>query len=223
MAAHVDCVAYAPVTPGFWLGAPSGNQIVEGKRSRVRVPPCQPWSHIQSSDQRLLPAPHQRLLPAPHQRLLPALLYLIGSLVVIRAVCETLEFFVLAWIRTVLSGFLIKQAMWLFLTQGWTRGRNQPSFLSFLPMTDSISERQFLQTQDRRQRNMGHSPGNILDMQHEGKISWDFWGCLLWQGHLTSQDRYSDLNSEPLQTVASLNALHFSRILTSISCRDSKC
>ena len=208
VAAHVDCIAYAPVTPGFWLGVPSENQIVEGKRSRVRVPPCQPWFHIQSSDQRLL----------------PALLYLIGSLVVIRAVCQTLEFFVLAWIRTVLSGFLIKQAMWLFLTQGWTHGRNQQSFLSFLPMTDSISERQFLQTPERRQRNMGHSPGNILDTQHEGKISsWDFWGCLLWQGHLTSQDRYSDLNSEPLQTVASLNALHFSRILTSISCRSSKC
>lgn len=171
------------MTPGFWLGAPSENQISGRKKKHgYSLPPCQPWFRFQGTDQRLL----------------PALLYLIGSLVVIRAVCQTLEFFLSVWIRTVLSGFLIEQAMWLFLTCGWTV-KNQQSFLSFVPVTDSISERQFLQTPEGRQRNTGQSPGNFLDKQHEGEISWDFWGCLLLRGHFTSQDRYSDLNSEPLQ------------------------
>ena len=116
MAAHVDCDAYAPVTPGFWLVAPSENQISGRKKKQGHsLPPCQPWFHFQSADQRLL----------------PALLYLIGSLVVIRPACQTLEFLLLVWISTVLSGFLIEQAMWLFLTHGWTV-KNQQSFISFV-------------------------------------------------------------------------------------------
>lgn len=123
----------------------------KGKEAGSFPSSCQPWFHFQSADQRLLPA-----LP-----------YLIGSLVVIRPACQTLEFLLLVWISTVLSGFLIEQAMWLFLTRGWTV-KNQQSFFA---RNDWQHFRETVPPDPRdKARNTGQSPGNFLDLQPEGDM-----------------------------------------------------